>query len=496
MQAISRATRCELDQASTPLLGAMTRYVEDAVIPFHTPGHKQGRGMHTQFEQILGESALAIDLAVMHELDNLHDPHGCIEEAQNLASQLYGADHSFFVVNGTTGAVNAMIMTVVGPGEKIIIPRNAHRSVIGGVILSGAFPVYIQPEIDTELGIAMGVTPETVNEALRQNPDAKAVLLINPTYYGVASDLKRIIEIVHSSNIPAIVDEAHGPHLVFHSDLPIQALDAGADLCAQSTHKILGALTQASMLHCREGRINVSRLKAMLQLVQTTSPSYLLMASLDTARMQMATSGIMLIARTVARSKALREAINEIPGLYCFGEEISGRPGVHAIDPTKITVTVKNIGLTGIEAEKILRSQYNIQAELADMYNILFLLTLGDSDREIRALLQSLSSLSADRKGKSTNKGIPFSSVYSKSALETVISPREALFSSSRSIYLEQAEGEICAEIITVYPPGIPIVCPGERISREFINQCTRYKKAGLYLSGAADSSLETIRVV
>ena len=278
-------------QTDTPLLAAMNNYVKSGAIPFHTPGHKQGKGMHHELEAIVGRNALALDLALMAELDDLHEPHGCIKAAQDLAAELYGADHSFFVVNGTTGGIYAMILTIAGPHDKIIVPRNAHRSIIGGIILSGAVPVFMNPEVDLELGLAMGVTPETVEQALHQHPDAKGVLIINPTYYGVATDLKKIVEIVHKRNIPVVVDEAHGPHLHFSDKLPLQALDAGADICAQSTHKIIGAMTQCSIVHCREGRINVPRLKAMLQLVQSTSPNYILMASLDVARMQMATEG-------------------------------------------------------------------------------------------------------------------------------------------------------------------------------------------------------------
>ena len=486
----------ELAQTRTPLLAAMAKYVHDGVVPFHTPGHKQGKGIHSRFEKMIGKTALALDLAVMNELDNLHEPHGCIQEAQGLAADLYGADHSFFVVNGTTGGIHAMIMTVAGPDEKIIIPRNVHRSVSGGIILSGAVPVYMQPEIDADLGITMGITHETVECTLRRHPDAKAVLLINPTYYGVASDLRKIVELVHSYDMPVIVDEAHGSHLLFHPDLPVQAMDAGADICAQSTHKLLGALTQCSMVHCREGRINILRLKAMLQLVQSTSPNYLLMASLDAARMQMATDGARLLARTVAKAHRLRKEINAIPGLYCFGEEKEGHPGIYKIDPTKITVNVKGLQITGIEAEQILRHKYKIQAELSDMYNVLFLLTIGDSEGEVDALVHALSALATEARSRKESVNWSFESNWGGISMpEVVISPREALFGATRTVALAQAENRICCEIITVYPPGIPILCPGERITKEIIQQCLDCKNAGLYISGAADASLQTIQV-
>jgi len=485
-------------QNDTPLLAAINNYVISKTIPFHTPGHKQGKGMHSRLENILGRDTVARDLAMMPDLDDLHEPHGCIKAAQDLAAELYGADHSFFVVNGTTGGIYAMILAIAGPRDKIIIPRNAHRSIIGGVILSGAVPVFMNPEIDFDLGLAMGVTPATVTQALDQHPDAKGVLIINPTYYGVATDLRSIVDIVHQRNIPVVVDEAHGPHLHFSGRLPLQALDAGADICAQSTHKIIGAMTQCSMVHCREGRINVPRLKAMLQLVQSTSPNYILMASLDVARMQMAVEGRQLIGRAVELSDWLRGEINKIPGLYCFGEERLGKPGVYGLDPTKVTVTVKGLGLKGAEAERILRQEYNVQAELSDIYNVLFLITIGDGEEEARALLAALSQLALNHSGKSDFSTVHefYSSAGYPATPEQVLSPRQALFGRTKKVPFEQAAGRICAEIITFYPPGIPLLCPGERISEDVIEYCGRLQEAGLHISGPEDYLLKTVKVV
>ncbi len=484
-------------QEDTPLLAAMKRYVDDGVIPYHTPGHKQGKGMHPRLESIVGLPALALDLALMPELDDLHEPHGCIKAAQDLAAELYGADHSFFVVNGTTGGIYAMILTIAGPGDKIIVPRNAHRSIIGGVILNGAIPVFMNPEVDRELGLAMGVTPETVEEAVHRHPDAKGVLIINPTYYGVATDLRRIVDIVHDHNMPVVVDEAHGPHLHFSRRLPLQALDAGADICAQSTHKIVGALTQCSMVHCREGRVSVPRLKAMLQLVQSTSPNYILMASLDVARMQLATEGRELVERAVDLAAWARAEINMIPGLYCFGADKIGMPGVYGFDPTKVTVTVKGLGLRGAEAERILRNEYGVQVELSDMYNVLFLITMGDGEAEAQAMVAALQKLAANHSGKHDFSVVE--DAYSTgfpAVPEQVLSPRQALFGHTKTIPFKQAAGRICAEIITFYPPGIPLLCPGERISEEVITYCQRLQEAGLHISGPEDYMLKTVKVV
>lgn len=483
-------------QTETPLLAAMLKYVEDGVVPFHTPGHKQGKGIHPLLGKLLGKQALQLDLALMEELDDFHEPHGCIKKAQDLAARLYGADHSFFVINGTTGGIYAMILAIAGPGEKILVPRNAHRSIIGGIILSGAVPVFMQPAIDFELGLAMGVAPETVAAAIQQHPDAKGVLIINPTYYGVATDLKKIVDIVHAGQMVAIVDEAHGPHLKFNDQLPLQALDAGADLCAQSTHKIIGALTQCSIVHCRAGRVSVPRLKAMLQLVQSTSPNYLLLASLDVARLQMAQDGRELIAGAIELARWTRQAINAIPGLYCFGGEKIGSLGVFSLDPTKITVTVKGLGLKGAEAERILRHEYGVQVELSDIYNVLFLITLGDSKADAVALVKALQELAAKHAGNYDFSAVDQAASVVLEPPVGVISPREALFGNQCTVAFHASAGHICAEIVTFYPPGIPLLCPGERISPEVISYCRQLQQAGLHISGPEDYTLKTIKVV
>lgn len=484
-------------QGRTPLLDAMVHYVAEEALPFHTPGHKQGKGMAAPFMAVMGSKMLRYDVSLMSELDDLHQPQGCIKEAEQLVAELYGADDSFFVVNGTTGGIQAMILTIVGPGDKIIVPRNAHRSIISGIILSGAIPIYIYPEIDQELGIAMGVTVAVVEEALKKHPDAKGVLLINPTYYGVASDLAAIVALVHSYELPVIVDEAHGPHLKFSEQLPVSALDAGADICAQSTHKILGAMTQCSIVHCREGRIDVERLKTMLQLVQSTSPNYILMASLDVARMQMGTEGPRLIGKAIKLAEYLRCEVNKIPGLLCFGSERMDRPGSYSLDLTKVTVTVRGLGITGMIAEKFLRSQCKIQAELCDMFNILFLITLGDSKHEIDVLLDALRQLAVQLKQTPNFIAMAEATAQPMPCLpEQVLVPREALFRSKTAVPFRQAAGKVCAEIVAFYPPGIPLICPGEKITLEMIDYCLALKQAGMNVSGPEDYLLNRILVV
>ena len=485
-----------LDQNRTPLFEALSKYANDDVTPFHTPGHKMGKGMHHDLKEMLGTS-LKLDLTIMPELDDLHEPHGPIKKAQDLAAELYGADHSYFMVNGTTGGIYAMILAIAGPGDKIIVPRNAHRSTIGGIILSGASPVFVRPEIDTEIGLAMGVSPASIERALNENPDTKGIVVINPTYYGVATDLKAIVDMAHKRSIPVVVDEAHGPHLKFSDQLPIQALDAGADIVAQSTHKLLGAMTQCSLVHCREGLIRVPRLKAMLQLVQSTSPNYILMASIDVARMQMAKYGEELWQKAIELSNYARKQINEIPGLYCFGEEKLGTPGSYSFDPTKITVTVKNLGIKGTEAQDILRHKHKIQVELSDVYNVLFLITIGDSQEDIDKLINALRDIAINHKGNYNFESIAkiYNIKYPMPPAQVIL-PRDALFGNTIVVPFEDSEGLVCAEIVTFYPPGIPMLCPGEKISKELIDYCNTLKNANLHISGPEDYTLKTIKVV
>ena len=371
----------------------MCAYGEAGALAFHTPGHKQGLGAHALLRELVTEAGLREEVSLMEELDDLHEPTGCIEEAQDLAAALYGADAAFFAVNGTTGAIHAMLVAALSPGDAVLVPRNVHRSVFGGLVLSDAHPIYIEPVVDEALGIAHGLSTEAVREACRLHPEAKALLLVSPTYYGVASDVRAIAEIVHEAGMALLVDEAHGAHLAFSEDLPESAIAAGADLVAQSTHKLLGAMTQASLLLLREGRIEKERVQRAMSLLTSTSPNYLLLASLDIARLQMAEAGAAHLARAVGLARKLRREVNATPGLFSFGEERMGGAGAFALDPLKLTVTVTGLGLTGAEAAHILRHEYKIEAELFDAQNVLFLLTYADTEESAGRLLAALRSL-------------------------------------------------------------------------------------------------------
>lgn len=483
----------KLNQDETPLFDALMEYVDRQMVPFHVPGHKQGNGVDREFKNFIGENPFKIDVTVFQLVDSLHHPTGPIKEAQALAADAYGADATFFSVHGTSGAIQAMIMSVVGEGDTILVPRNVHKSVTAGIILSGAVPVYMQPELDKDLGIANGVLPETVAETLRENPHAKAVLIINPTYYGVATDLKSIADIVHSYDIPLIVDEAHGPHLKFNDKLPMSAMAAGADLCTQSTHKIIGAMTQGSLLHVRNRYVDVERVQQIMNLLQTTSPSYILMASLDTSRRQIALEGRKLLDYTLDLANYVRAEINKIPGFYCFGEELVGRPGVYAIDPTKITITCRDLGITGFDLDMILSNKYQIQMELSDLYSVLAVGSFGDTKEGMERLLAALREISSEYMNKTSRKAdfldIP-------QIPKQVLKPREAFNGQKVSVLLANSVGEVSGEFLMAYPPGIPVLCPGEVITQEIIQYVEDLKNTGLFVQGTEDPRVEYIKVV
>ncbi|WP_032121738.1 aminotransferase class I/II-fold pyridoxal phosphate-dependent enzyme [Clostridium amazonitimonense] len=483
----------KLDQNETPLFDALLEYVNRETIPFHVPGHKKGIGMDEEFKSFIGENPFKIDVTVFKLVDSLHHPTGPIKKAQELASDAYGSEAAFFSIHGTSGAIQAMIMSVVNAGDTIVVPRNVHKSVTAGIILSGAVPVYMQPELDKDVGIAQGVTPETVEATLKEHPEAKAVLIINPTYYGVSTDIKKIADIVHSYDIPLIVDEAHGPHLSFNDKLPMSAIEAGADICSQSTHKIIGALTQCSLLHVNSKYVDPTRVQQILNLLQTTSPSYILMASLDCARRQIALHGKELLEGSIALSNYAREEINKIPGFYCFGNEILGNPGVFALDPTKITITCRDLGITGYDLDMILSTKYHIQMELSDLYNVLAVGSFGDTKESIDKLVEALKEISEEYASKNTKKpdfiDIP-------PIPERVLIPREAFNGTKESVPLIDSVGLISGEFLLAYPPGIPVLCPGEKITKNIIQYVQELKDAGLYVQGTEDPKVEYIKVV
>ena len=482
-----------MDQTRTPLFDALLAHAAKDPLQFHIPGHKKGVGMDPQFRSFIGDNALSIDLINIAPLDDLHQPSGAIFEAQRLAAEAFGADYTFFSVQGTSGAIQTMIMSVCGPGEKIIVPRNVHKSVMSAIIFAGARPVFLSPAMDEQLGIAHGVTTRSVRRALERHPDAKAVLVINPTYFGISANLKEIVELSHSYDVPVLVDEAHGVHIHFHEELPLSAMQAGADMAATSVHKLGGSLTQSSVLNIRGGRVNPKRVQAILSMLTTTSTSYLLLASLDAARRTLAMNGRALAERAIGLARHARERINAIPGLYCFGNDILGAEATFDYDPTKLTIHVRRLGITGYDAEKRLRERYNIEVEMSDMYNILCIVTPGDTEETIAKLLDALHGIAAEQAGASEMKNV----IVKNPKIPTLaLSPRDAFYAETESVPLAEADGRIIAEFIMVYPPGIPILLPGEVISQENIDYISEHVEIGLPVQGPEDKSIRNVKVI
>lgn len=481
-------------QYKTPLFTGLVEHVQKNPIQFHIPGHKKGAGISSEFREFIGDNALSIDLINISPLDDLHHPHGIIKEAQELAAEAFNADHTFFSVQGTSGAIMAMIMSVCGPGEKIIVPRNVHKSVMSAIILSGAKPIFIHPEIDPVLGISHGISTESVEKALSKHPDAKGLLVINPTYFGIAADLKQIVDIAHRYNVPVLVDEAHGVHIHFHDKLPLSAMQAGADMAATSVHKLGGSMTQSSILNVKEGLISPSRVQAVLSMLTTTSTSYLLLSSLDVARKQLVTRGKELIDNAIQLAEDTRRRLNQIEGLYCVGEEILGTKATYDLDPTKLIIYVKELGLTGYEVEVWLRENYNIEVEMSDLYNVLCIITFGDTKKETDVLVEAFSELAKIQRNKPYKlKEVP---VYVPNIPKLALSPRDAFYAETEFVPFERSKGRIIAEFIMVYPPGIPIYIPGEVITEDNLNYIKECINAGLPVQGPEDETFRYLRVI
>lgn len=483
----------------TPIIDALKQYSNDRTIRFHMPGHKGSQLVNNQAVSFLGSQAFAADVTNVPGMDDLHQPHGVIRESQDLAAAAFGADQTYYLINGSSCGLQALVMTACNPGEKILVPRNIHRSILSGIILSGAIPVFFLPEYDSEYGIPLGTSPETIQSSLKMHPDARAVLVVYPTYQGVVSDLEAIAQIVHSYDIPLLVDEAHGPHFSFHEDLPKSALDAGADASVHGTHKMLTSFTQASMLHIKGTRINRQRLEATLKILQSTSTSYLLLASLDGARAQMESHGREYVQQALGTAQYLRKEIAKLSGFQVLGQEMIGRPGVYDIDQTKINIGVKPLQISGLWTEQWLRKGYHIQVEMADIFNVLLLVTAGNGQGDADQLLQGLRDIKQylENHQEVTDAFSAFQGINPFPFIpELAMSPREAFLGAPTPISLDKAVGTISAEVITCYPPGIPVICPGERFTPEIIEYLKVTKELGIHFQGCYDTDLETVLII
>lgn len=451
-----------------------------------------GQGMQEDFRHFLGENALSIDSINIEPLDDLHQPEGIIAEAQRLAARAFSADVCLFSVQGTSTAIMAMIMSVCNPGDKILVPRNIHKSILAALILGESHPIFLPPAVDTKFGIAHGVSTRQVDKALREHPDLRAVLIIHPTYYGITGDLAAIAQCVHQYDIPLLVDEAHGAHTYFHPLLPCSAMEAGADMAATSLHKLGGSLTQSSLLNIRTQRIDLQRVKTLMSLLTTTSTSYLLLASIDCARQQLALRGKQLLDQALYLAQQARLAINKIPGLQCMDARCLDGETAYAMDGTKLLIHLGDLDITGIGAERWLRTHHNIEVELSDRNNLLCFVTWADTIHSMGALVNGLHDLArcfyTPHRKIQQNLSIP-------SIPELVLSPREALFSPSHSVPLAKASGCISTETISIYPPGIPVLLPGERITTESIQYIITHLREGYHVQGSENLKVEKIKI-
>jgi len=484
-----------LNQNQTPLIDALKACTTRSHAPFYTPGHKHGAGISPLLTDLIGKDVFRADLTELAELDNLFTPQSVILAAQELAAEAFGAEKTWFLVNGSTCGIEAAILATCRTGDKILLPRNVHSSVISGLILSGAIPIFINPVYNSDLDIAYSITPEALKAALVQHPDTKAVLIVYPTYNGICGNLPAFVHLTHQYNIPLIVDEAHGAHFHFHSQLPISALTAGADLTVQSIHKTLGAMTQASMLHFQGKRIDIDRVNKALQLVQSTSPSFILLASLDAARQQMAIHGEKLMSQTLYLAEEARIKINQIPGLSTPLINSKKSPGFMDLDQTRLTVNVSKIKFTGFASEEILDKKFHVTPEFSSWQNLTFIISLGNTKTDIQKLIQGLNNLT--HVIPLTSECQPCNNINDAMIASIMsISPREAFFANSEVIPIAETQERICAEIICPYPPGIPVLMPGEIITKSALEYLQEIQNMGGFISGCADETLQTVKVV
>ena len=480
-------------QERTPFLDAMLEYYQSRPIPFDVPGHKMGR-LVTDLSRRLSPLILGTDANAPIGLDHLMNPHGVIKESETLMAKLCHADHALFSINGTTGGILSMFLGILDNRNKVILPRNCHKSIISALIISGAVPLFVAPDIDENLSIANGVSVESYVKSMDEHPDAKAVFVINPTYFGVVSNLRRIVEEAHKRNMIVMVDEAHGSNFYFSKRLPPSAMECGADVSSLSFHKNSGSLTQSSVILAQGNRVDFFELKRAYSMLTSTSPNSLLIASLDAARKEMALRGEELIDKDIELAEYARREINKIPGLSCPGkEEIERRnsDALYGYDPTKLVISVKDLGLYGFDVYKELRKTNNIQLELGEFYVVLALVGPGTTKEDIECLLSALRDLS---KRHSSGKIVHHRRNYSAAFPKTIVPPREGYDAPSRIVPLADAVGEISAETVMAYPPGIPLVIPGELVTQDVIKRILFIEREGGQV--LKDSAPKTMKVI
>ncbi len=483
------------NHARAPLFENIESFRQRLIAPFYCPGHKGGRSLPPELQGSLG----AFDLNNLPDTDTLHCPTGPIREAEELVADAYGVDRSFLMVGGSTLGNMAAIMSVAGPTDTVLVQRNAHKSVIAGIIHSGATPVWLLPQWDSRFGIGHGLSVASVERALSLNANAKALIVLNPTYFGTVADFSAIANVCKRSDIVLIADEAHGPHFRFGQGYPIAAENAGADIIVQSTHKILSGLSQAAVLHVVGDRVEHARVQSALQSLQTTSPNFAIMASIDLARRQMMQEGQWRLASMMQLADFARTRIGSIDGIHILGPEhcIGKESGFYALDATKLLIDTSRCGWSGSDAQRFLNREYGVQPELSGSGHLLCILTLGSVREDVDQLIKGLKEMSV----RNPPQYEDFSEVnnlavrVAEQLPEVVMTPREAFYSQQKTIPFSQAIDRVSGEVITPYPPGIPVMMPGERFNRDTIKLLEAVKRSRCPIS-AVDPSMNTVRVV
>jgi len=482
-------------QPTAPYLEAIAAYGFRGSTRFHVPGHKGGDGADPGLRSALGDRTLLLDVPQDIEGIDVGPSPTPYERAEQLAADAYGAERTWFLTNGASQGNHALCLALAGPGSRVVVQRNSHASLIDGLVLSGGAASFVAPQYDHELGLAHGVTPDSLGEALALDPDARAAFIVSPTYYGTAADVEGCAEVAHRAGAALIVDNAWGSHFGFHDSLPQSPLKLGADAMVASTHKIVGSLTQSAMLLVSPGdRVDTEAVARAVRLVRSTSPSALLMASLDAARRQLAVHGEALLDRTIHAAERAREAIDAVPGCSVLGDALVGQPGIAGWDPLRIVVDVRGTGCTGYLLSAALRGSYDIYVELATHATLVLVLGLGEPVEALERLAHDF----AETVRRIERPGELTAVTRSPGALEpeTVLSPREAFLGPAEAVPVDAAIGRISCESIAGYPPGVPSLLPGERITEDVVAYLRALTEAGARLHGAADPSFCTVRVL
>lgn len=473
-----------------PIIDQLLKLNEQNLVSFHVPGHKNGNIYNKISYKNFKDALYNLDTTEIPGTDNLHNAKDVIKKSQEKASKIFKSDETFFLVNGSTSGIYSMIMAATSPGDKILIDRNCHQAVINASLLGDLVPIYVYPNMNEEQGIAMGISPDDIEKQLIKHKDIKAVVLTYPTYHGIGCDLKKIEEIVHKYDKILLIDEAHGAHLGLSENLPQSALSLGADAVVQSTHKTLPSFTQSSMLHIQGNRIDREKLRLMLRIHQSSSPSYLLLSSLDFAVMVYETEGKYLMEDLLKNINDFREKVSKIDGISIMGEEVIGSKGVKSIDTTRLWFGLKNIN--GYDLEHRLREEFHIQMELSNNYGVLAVGSIANDKEDFDRLLNALHIIAKETKSKESKQ---LESFTYKMA-EQVFTPREALYKNKKKVLLNKSSGYVSGEYIIPYPPGIPLIIPGEKINDEVIQQITAMINNGMEILGPKDTSCQWIEVL